>query len=662
MAPDVLAKTEAPSIPTPIGAAHTRGFSVLLVLSGFCGISYEVLYGRILGNFIGDQFAISSSILLTFMMGIGFGALYAHRLWSWLWLIEGAIGLYAGAMALGSSRVADIFYASSLLSHGIAGPMLACFLLLAVPSFLIGCSLPLFAGYLARLAPSGVFAKAYMLYNLGAAGTVLVVEFVLLRELGIQRTVLIMAGLNLFVSAMLWWRFPAIASLEEMSTISTKLGNSNKRHLTALVFASVASAVFQLLFVKVSECFLGPFRQTFALVLTVIFLGLAAGSAISRRWKPNFGWLLVCALVGLAWIAVGFEWIMRAYAWAHPLTAEYAVAGLANKLGALVLLMGVPAAAFGALIPALLTELGNVARQSGKLLFVSSLANAAGFLLMAFVLHRYVDYGLILLAIAGLLLIAIVIHGGFRSAAFQAGCVSLLLLGGAHHVRWDENLLYTGYDAFRDPDELAAARRRLKFPERFKGFQDIFSLNQVGNDVHFFINGYISIALNSPAEKIVGAFPSLFAPRTDHALVLGVGSGATSGTVATLFDHVDAVEINPVILPNLHRMAEHNFGIATRTNVTFVLDDAVHFTKICQKQYPLIINTVTAPIYFSSSKLYTVDFLLAVRRILEADGIYVTWVDGRIGDTGLDMIFKTVATAGFKHCALGGIKSGYFLL
>ena len=45
--------------------------------------------------------------------------------------------------------------------------------LLVVPAFLVGCSLPLFAAYLGTLRPRGVFSIAYGVYNLGAALTAL---------------------------------------------------------------------------------------------------------------------------------------------------------------------------------------------------------------------------------------------------------------------------------------------------------------------------------------------------------------------------------------------------------------------------------------------------------------------------------------------------------
>ena len=655
LSPEIEA-TAAPARPRP---RRPIAFTFLLLISGFCGISYEVLYGRILSNFIGDQFAISASILLTFMLGLGIGSLYAHRLWRWLWAIEGGIGFYAAAMALGAGTVETWFYSSRFLSHGLGGAMVVCFLLLIVPAFMVGCSLPLFAGYLGQLSSGRIFARAYMVYNFGAALTVLVIEFVLLRALGIRSTVLIMAGLNVVVALVLFFRFRALSRTPPPRQEPLALP---RKYLLALALASVGSAVFQLLMVKMAECFLGPFRQTFALVLSVVLGGIAIGSALARKWKLNFATVLTVALGGLVWMLTSFEFIMNLYGISFSAAATTAWTNVLHKAVILFLLMGAPAVAFGALVPALLSDLGNVARDSGKLLCISSLANAAGFLLMAFVLHRYLEYGVVMLVVGALVASSIVVCVGFRARVAHLAAVLLVLLAAIHQVKWDENLLYIGYDRFQSRAEIADARAYLKFPNRFKGFQDVFSLNEMGDDVHFFINGYISIALNSPAEKIVGAFPSMFVPRSDQALVLGVGSGATCGTVATLFDRVDTVEINPVVLQNLFRTTEHNFDLASKKHVNFVLDDGVHFTKLCQKQYTLIINTVTAPIYFSSSKLYTVEFLRDARRLMTPDGVYVTWIDSRVGDRGLDIIFKTIRQAGFKECALAGIRSGYFIL
>ena len=165
---------------------------LLLFTSGLCGIAYEILYGRLLANIIGDQFLVSTAVLLTFLLGIGLGALHAHRRWRGLWLIEAGIGFYAVVFAFNLSQVETLLYTylpgvgvSALISLGVA------VLLLLVPAFLIGVSLSLFAGYAQQLRPRrGYFAVSYALYNFGAAATVVVIEFWLIREVGIRDAVL----------------------------------------------------------------------------------------------------------------------------------------------------------------------------------------------------------------------------------------------------------------------------------------------------------------------------------------------------------------------------------------------------------------------------------------------------------------------------------------
>lgn len=70
---------------TPVSRlSEFKKLPLLLLLSGFAGISYEVLHGRLLGNLIGDQFAVSASVLITFLLGSGLGSAWAYRLWRWL--------------------------------------------------------------------------------------------------------------------------------------------------------------------------------------------------------------------------------------------------------------------------------------------------------------------------------------------------------------------------------------------------------------------------------------------------------------------------------------------------------------------------------------------------------------------------------------------------
>ncbi len=652
--PDIAANSIASS------SDHRTGlFSGLLLLSGLCGISYEILYARLLGNLVGDQMAVSTSILMTFLFGIGLGTRFAHRLWRHLWLIEAAIGYCGIAFALGTPQVDRWLYDSlPLVGGGLGGSVFLCSVLLSVPAFLIGCSLPLFAGYLSRLQTGRVFSKAYSLYNFGAALTALLIEFWLLRAFGLRWALVGIASVNILVSALLWFRFGDLRSQAPGRARGISFPWSDKM---ALILVSMGSAVFQLMMIKTAECLVGPFHETFALVLALVLLGIAIGSTLAGKLRLGFGAVLALNLVGLIWFLGGLEFGAAFYAERYEAAAESYWGAVLLKFSVLCLVMAVPVITFGATIPALLTKQKNVARESGELLFLSSMANGVGFLLMAFVLHRALDYGVIVLFVAGLTGLAFIVRSRFhlRPAVLATGLFGLAVL--VHQKAWDENLLYLGHTAFHSTEDYKESREELTLPEKYKGYRDVFAINWINDKPYFFINGYLSIPLTSPSEKIVGAFSSVFAPRNDKALVLGVGSGATAGTVGQIFERTDAVEINPAVLENLFRMKAYNFDIEQNPGVTIIQDDAIHFAKTVDEQYSLIINTVTTPLYFSSSKLYTHDFLSQIRQRLAPAGVYVTWVDSRIGEQGLDIVLNTVSRS-FEHCAIGCVKSSYFLL
>ncbi len=633
---------------------------VPLLLSGFCGISYEILYAKLFGNLLGNQFTINASVLLTFLLGIGWGTLYAHRFRGYLWAIESGIGAYAAFMALAYDGIDSVLFRAlpSLGTNGLA-TALVCVVLLLTPAFLIGCSIPLFAGYFVHLKDSRAFSLTYGIYNVGAALTALLLEFALLRRVGLRDATILLAGLNGVVAlgvVIATRSMPQAASLPPGDRIRFP-----RRMLLALAVASVGSAIFQLLMMKLATFVLGPYNETFALVLAIVLLGISLGSFGAGRFGWTFEQVLLIAGGGVAAVLLLFPIITLGYAAAYLWAAEHYLTLVALKFALVFSITALPAIGFGATIPALLPKHRQVARESGQLLFVSSMGNVVGFALMAFVLHRLLDYGPLLVLVAALAVGAILLaHERSRSALLLApGLVVLTLV--ALQTTWNEGLLYLGYTEFQTVEDLEAAQRTMTAEERFKGPQDVFAITRYSGEPFFFINGYVSIPLANPQEKMVGALGAMLSPRVDRALVLGLGSGATAGTVGLLFDRTDVAEINRVVIDHQHLMAEYNFDILHQPGVNIVHDDGIHFIKARHEPYSLILNTVETPLYFSSSKLYTRDFFELVKRRLAPDGVYLTWVDGRIGDRGIDVILGTLEQS-FRHCALSYMNAAYFQL
>ncbi len=639
--------------------AEFNALPLLLLLSGFAGISYEVLYGRLLGNLIGDQFAVSASVLITFLLGSGLGSAWAYRLWRWLWLIEAGIGACGVAFALGYEGLQALLYSGQISgASGMAVQVGTGVALLLLPAFLVGCSVPLFAGYLATSGRDAGFARVYSIYNLGAGTTALALEFLVLRLFGISGAMLCFATLNFVVAGWLRWRYtdPQPTPAEQAEPLDVPADT-----LAALALASAASAIFQLFMVKLSEFMFGPFRETFALVLAIVLFGIAAGTALVKRYRIGFTGLMLANLAGLALLLVLVQPAVYGYSLSYEHLTDFKGAALSLKALLLLLLMALPALSFGATVPALLTEARQVARDSGRLLFVAALANSAGFLLMVFAIHPYLDYGVQVLLIAGLSGAALLIYRGLGTREIEATVAIAALLFAAHRWLWDETLLYMNYVTFQSYPELRHTRASFRVTDAFRGHQDIFSVTWIGDKPYFFINGYVSFPLNSASEQVVGLISSMFAPRADDALVLGLGSGSTASVVGMAFDRTDAVEINPAVTANLGKLGRWNHDILKNPKVNIVLDDAIHYVRTPGKTYSLILNTVTSPLYFSSSKLYTQDFFQAVKSRLRQDGIYATWVDSRVGDSGINIILKTLS-ASFQECSIFYIKATYFLI
>ena len=631
----------------------------LLLLSGFSGIAYEILYIKLLGNLLGNQFAINATVLVSFLLGIGLGTLYAYRILKLLWAIEAGIGLYAALMAASYGWIERLLYLElPFLGANVLAGALVSFVLLLVPAFLIGCSIPLFAGYLGSLRQSHVFSITYAIYNIGGALTALLTEFVLLRSLGLHRAILLLAALNGVIALAVYMLARTTPLIPSPPPDHLRFPG---RVLSALALASAASAVFQLLMLKLAGFIFGPYNESFSLVLANVLLGLAIGSAASTRSGMSFRRALFLSLAGLTFTLAFLPNVVSVYAWVHARAVESYPLVVSLKFVLLFVLMGAPTIGFGAMIPALLKRYRHIARESGQLLFISSMANVAGFLLMGFFLHRYLDYGPLLLLVAMMTVAALLVHAGWRQSISWTALGVLGLAAVLYQSYWDEESLYVGHTSVRSLGSFEEARRGQISTQWFKGPQDVFAIVGPASDPGFFINGYYSVALESPSERVLGALSSMLAPRLDEALVLGVGTGATAGVVGLLFDHTDAVEISQPVLENLHRMAQYNFDIAHQPKVTLIQDDGVRFVKTSAKQYSLILNTATTPRYFSSSKLYTRDFFEAVGRRLTPDGIYVTWLDSRVGEKGVNIILETLASA-FEDCWLGQLGGFYFFL
>jgi spermidine synthase len=633
--------------------------------SGVCGLGYEVLYSRLLTTYLGDMLHVAGAVLASFLVGIGVGSLLARRAYRWLWLLEAGIGLYGMAVTFSTPELSQL-----LLGHvvGWSGQSAALTVavvaaLLFIPALLIGTSVPLFAHYLEqaseRMRGAG-FEWVYALYNVGAGMCVLGVEFAVLRALGIQLAMLLLASINLGTALCL--KLAVAAPARGPSRLGSG-GRGRRGLLAALAVVSALSATYQLLALRLCSSLFGPFHENFALLLALVMVGLALGTVVVRRAQLSLAGLLLggALVLAMSWSLVGDA--ARLWPRLSELAGRDVVArSLAKAL--VVALLTLPAfTVFGATIPAALRT--DERLDPGTALAVSSFGNCAGYLACVLVLlERSSMLTLLVCLCAGTLVAGLLLR---LEPLRRSVLVTVVALGGLWLLvtRWPAAYLFFDHEDFLTREGLARMERSFLRQESIKRFDSELTVVTTRSGAELVsINGYVSLASSAQGkanhrEIMVGLAPALYAPHRDNVLVLGTGTGITAGAAAQMFEHATVVEINPAVQHAMPRFARDNFDLARRANVRFVLQDGMSVLASSPDRYDAIISTVTSPLYFSSSKLYTVEFFELVQSRLMPGGVFAFWLDNRLSAEGLAVMLQTMASV-FPACDFVFLLPSYY--
>jgi len=648
-----------------LSASRIRGLYILMaVLSGACGTGYEVLYNRALTSVLGHTFAVNASILVTFLLGIAIGGVLAHKLLRFLWAVEAWLGLYTLVFfrllsSSGSYGGAKFLYFFSI-SH--ASTLVGAGLLTFIPATLVGMSVPIFSRYIKEYFRDHPFRIIYILYNLGAMGGVLTVEFILLRIMPISRTAYLLGALNLLIGLLLFFMPESSRPLETARSRGNAFPASM---LLSLFILSVASAIFQLFFLKTVYYTTGRFNANFALALGTVFFYLAAGTLLVQK-KPSFTrWIFPAAALSSAfWFAAQPAMLFFVALLNSVETKLHLPFGTAWVLSAVWL--GFPLIFFGASVPACLHSRKIVTRNSGILLLVSGLGNVAGYLLFVLALHPHLKIQYVLLAGCLIALLSLPsLSRVSRALRIRACLVSLVCLF-VGLFTWNEAIYFVSLEGYRSLSVLKKDQRLTFQVEEFPSHEQTFALRHYYSPVDeqerlkYFMDGYVSLDLPSE-EAIAGSYAAMYPKKRDKLLVLGFGTGMSAGAAAVFFKKVDLVELNPEVIRLQDRFADINFNVHRLSKTRIFQGDGFQYLVTTGKKYDLIINSVTAPFFPASSKMYTDEFYRLVVQHLRPGGVFSAWFDVRLHPDAIPIFFKTLRQH-FKFCAMNYVYDAYYVL
>lgn len=576
-------------------------FAGLFVISGACGLTYEVVWTRMLTEVFGVTAFAVSTVLISFMGGLALGAALlgrradaAARPLRMFALLEAGVGAYALGLPLllgGVDRVYTWLFSllPDLFLLRSAVRFVFCVVLLLVPTVLMGGTLPtLGQGLLRRREQVGLgVGLLYFVNTLGAAAGCYLAGFHLLPYLGLFRTTLLAAAFNGIVAGTAFvldafGRSAGARAVLRGEADAAEAGSPDGRALARpapalteppswplwVAFGSgLAALAFEVVWFRVLVLVFGSTVYSFSAMLTVFLLGIALGSMLVGPWADGAGHpvrLLVAAQGAVAVCALGGSLaVNRMPALFLDVIRDVGLdfEGMNHAKFMLSSLVLLPAAlAFGATFPVCVRLQAGMGGGTGSRIgrvyawnTVGAILGSfgAGFLLLPTIGAEWTLRGVIGLGIL-LALGSILAEPGRLNLrwAIPAG-LGLVLLAALLVLapRWDRRLLGAG--AYFEPrqfydeqggivlDRVVADYELMTYTE---GYNETIISFRSPKGKFITVNGSTTASDHFEdmfSQRMLGHLPAALHPgRPNTACIVGLGAGVTAGAIG-LYDEVE---------------------------------------------------------------------------------------------------------------------------
>jgi len=300
----------------------SRLFALVLgcfFISGLTGLTYEILWTRMIVKIIGSAPFAVSIVLTVFMGGLGLGSYLASRtidrikdplklirIYGILELVIAAYGLVLPLLLLLFKPLYAYIY-NHLFSYFLGYNLLTfvgCFFLLIIPVTCMGATLPVLSRFfITRISRVGTHVgRLYGLNTIGAAAGSLLCGFWLINNLGVRGSLVFAIILNVLIGAaciiVSYNLGKGRKTPEPMTEAATRArekalpepdvseGAGRTRVAALLIFAvsGFCAMAYEVIWTKLLGLIVGPTTYSFTIVLVTFISGLALGSMF-------FGWL-----------------------------------------------------------------------------------------------------------------------------------------------------------------------------------------------------------------------------------------------------------------------------------------------------------------------------------------------------------------------------------
>lgn len=678
----------------------------ILFVSGACSLAYQIVWFRELKLIFGASTSANAAVVAIFIAGLGLGGWYFGRRAD---RMDRPLRLYANlelGAALGAvvsplmiSFAASVYRAiggQATLGHGaLAARLLLSILVLGPPTFLMGGGFPAAIRALRQEATRSETGTLYGANTLGAVTGAFLANFILLERLGNHNTILSAALLNLVIAIALRaldrGQDPTSTSDTEVRTGHDVIGTRGLLVLGAAFVTGFSFFSMEMIWYRVFAPLLGGSVYTFGTILVLVLLGIGGGALFYGIWSRGRNSVSPSVLA----LTLSLE----ATAILIPFVASDALVSLAVQIRTLSVLgfwwlaaswfflAGIavlPAAlATGFQFPLMIALLGrgrdSIGHHAGTVYGLNTIGGIAGALFVGMGgLSNLGANRCWLLATSALILCSIAICG---LGLFGKNSRITLTLASALTVVALILSLQPGPGSYWRHSSVGAgrlapfsSRNQLLSYKTTRESTTLLTRDGVESTIGVIAADGLSLVVNGKSDGnslhdsftqvMLGLLPALLHGQPETALVVGLGTGSSTGWLAEVpsVKTVRSVELEPAVLEAARLMSAVNFDVAEHPKVEHVFGDAREVLTTATQRYDVIATEPSNPYRAGVASLYTKEFYEAAKDRLAPGGILAQWTQAYEIDAASARTILATLAAVFQHVEIWTTGSRDLLL
>jgi spermidine synthase len=656
--------------PWPVIAAVSA-----FVLSGFAALVYQVAWQRILAVFSGIHSWSTTVIVTAYMVGLGFGSLAGGRIADRLSprasvrafaACEALVALFAVASPwlyydLAYRRLGD------LVRHPMALPLLH-FVLLVVPTLLMGASLPFLSRALVVGSAPAVAKRVAWLYGantLGAAAGAFATAWWLAGTMGFAGAIRFAASLNVAAAGLAL----LVRVSQNPKTEGAQPGDGNepkgaaaslRSWMGVCALAGLIALGLEMVWLRVLGTMIKASPHAFGHLIGVLLVALGLGGVMGASWAARSTAGAGPAFLRLQWGAAvlaampfvimpgmlnpttPLAFVARYLAHNRALDLKQVLGPAAVRpdgvlelalwlwLGLPLVVMGPAAflmgASYGFLQRAVQTDLRRVGHRVGLLQAANVLGCAFGSAITGLVLFDLVGTVWTLRV-----LVALGAVFGLRMPG-RVGLVVGLPLALAFALPGEQRFWATLHGVDTAAAVIAEDSSSVVSMQPLPGTEAIMRVNGIGH----------SVVPYWEIWTLLGVLPVVAHGDAKNVLIIGMGTGTTPWAAAKM-PSVARVHLYEIARPERTALAAWETRFGPHPEVREFLEHPriqVSFTdgrlalRLESALYDVVEADALEPSMAYSGNLYSLDFFREVRRRLARGGVFCTYAPShRVGET-----------------------------